>query len=73
MTAIQDNLQSSNETYSKSFDKGHLALPPAKKYLVGKLLLPCIFGLSQSDEESLVWMRGSIRLLRLGLNLEMHM
>jgi carbonic anhydrase len=35
-TALQENLAASNEKYAASFDKGHLALPPAKKYLVGK-------------------------------------
>lgn len=39
-TDIQDNLTSSNEQYASSFDKGHLALPPAKKYLVGKRTVP---------------------------------
>jgi len=34
-TAIQENLVKSNEAYAASFDKGDLALPPAKKYLVG--------------------------------------
>ena len=31
------NLESGNEKYASSFDKGDLALPPAKKYLVGEL------------------------------------
>jgi carbonic anhydrase len=30
------NLVSSNEKYASTFDKGDLALPPAKKYLVGE-------------------------------------
>jgi len=34
MSAIQKNLVDSNAAYASSFDKGHLALPPAKKYLV---------------------------------------
>lgn len=34
MSAIQQNLRESNQKYVSSFDKGHLALPPAKKYLV---------------------------------------
>lgn len=34
-TPIQQNLVSSNKTYAASFDQGHLALPPAKKYAVG--------------------------------------
>ncbi|KAM3418688.1 Carbonic anhydrase [Cercospora zeina] len=33
-TDIQKNLASKNEQYSSSFTQGHLALPPAKKYLV---------------------------------------
>jgi len=33
-SAIQKNLESQNASYAASFDKGHLALPPAKKYLV---------------------------------------
>jgi len=33
-TSVQKNLIESNEKYVSSFDKGHLALPPAKKYLV---------------------------------------
>jgi carbonic anhydrase len=32
------NLVSSNEKYASSFDKGDLALPPAKKYLVGEYI-----------------------------------
>jgi carbonic anhydrase len=34
MTAIQQNLEAASEKYSSTFDKGTLALPPAKKYLV---------------------------------------
>lgn len=33
-TPIVKNLTSSNQTYASTFDKGTLALPPAKKYLV---------------------------------------
>jgi len=33
-TPIQENLVSSNKAYAASFTKGHLALPPAKKYAV---------------------------------------
>lgn len=36
-TPIQQNLVNSNEQYASSFNKGHLALPPAKRYLVGKM------------------------------------
>ena len=34
MSAIQNNVEAASAEYSASFDKGHLALPPAKKYLV---------------------------------------
>jgi hypothetical protein len=34
MSAIQSNVEAASAEYSASFDKGHLALPPAKKYLV---------------------------------------
>ncbi|KAL6244327.1 hypothetical protein RBB50_008569 [Rhinocladiella similis] len=34
MSGIQKNVEASSEKYSSSFTKGHLALPPAKKYLV---------------------------------------
>ena len=34
MSAIQNNVETASAEYSASFDKGHLALPPAKKYLV---------------------------------------
>ncbi|KAH7417200.1 beta carbonic anhydrase clade D [Cadophora sp. MPI-SDFR-AT-0126] len=33
-TPIQENLVSSNKAYAASFNQGHLALPPAKKYAV---------------------------------------
>lgn len=35
-TDNQKNLVSKNEEYASSFTKGDLALPPAKKYLVGE-------------------------------------
>ena len=35
-SAVQKNLVSSNEKYAASFKEGDLALPPAKKYVVGK-------------------------------------
>jgi len=35
-TPVQKNLISSSENYASSFTQGNLALPPAKKYLVGK-------------------------------------
>lgn len=35
-TPIQQNLQTKNAEYVSKFDKGHLALPPAKSYLVRK-------------------------------------
>ncbi|KAL2152223.1 hypothetical protein VTH82DRAFT_5407 [Thermothelomyces myriococcoides] len=34
MSAIQQNVEAASASYSATFDKGHLALPPAKKYLV---------------------------------------
>ncbi|KXJ89051.1 carbonate dehydratase [Microdochium bolleyi] len=34
MSAIQDNLKKANAEYASAFDKGHLPLPPGKKYLV---------------------------------------
>jgi hypothetical protein len=36
MTAVQQNLTDKSAEYASSFDKGDLALPPAKKYLVRK-------------------------------------
>ena len=36
-TPIQENLVKSNEEYAASFKDGDLALPPAKKYAVGKI------------------------------------
>ncbi|PGH13717.1 hypothetical protein AJ80_06222 [Polytolypa hystricis UAMH7299] len=33
-TPIQQNLESKNVEYAAAFTKGHLALPPAKKYLI---------------------------------------
>ena len=35
-TEIQINLLNKNTEYASNFDQGHLALPPAKKYAVGK-------------------------------------
>jgi len=34
MSAIQKNVEAASASYSASFTQGHLALPPAKKYLV---------------------------------------
>jgi hypothetical protein len=34
-TPVQKNLIASSEEYASSFKHGDLALPPAKKYLVG--------------------------------------
>ncbi|KAI8281747.1 hypothetical protein K4K60_003983 [Colletotrichum sp. SAR11_57] len=34
MSDIQKNVEAASESYSSGFTKGHLALPPAKKYLV---------------------------------------
>ncbi|KAK4126416.1 carbonic anhydrase-like protein [Parathielavia appendiculata] len=33
-TPVQRNVESASARYAASFDKGHLALPPSKKYLV---------------------------------------
>lgn len=35
-TEIQKNLVEKNAEYARTFDKGDLALPPAKKYLIRK-------------------------------------
>ena len=34
-TPIQQNLVAKNKEYASTFTKGHLALPPAKKYTIG--------------------------------------
>jgi hypothetical protein len=34
MSPIQKNVEAASDSYSSSFTQGHLALPPAKKYLV---------------------------------------
>ncbi|KAI4594096.1 hypothetical protein KJ359_008638 [Pestalotiopsis sp. 9143b] len=34
MSTLQQNLEKSNAQYAAQFTKGHLALPPAKKYLI---------------------------------------
>ncbi|WWC70561.1 uncharacterized protein I206_104512 [Kwoniella pini CBS 10737] len=34
MTQLTENLKAKNAEYASSFVKGHLALPPAKKYLI---------------------------------------
>lgn len=34
MSAIQQQVEQASSQYSSSFTQGHLALPPAKKYLV---------------------------------------
>ena len=36
-TPVQENLVNSNQEYAASFKDGDLALPPAKKYAVGRL------------------------------------
>lgn len=35
-STIQKNLIEKNEQYASNFTEGHLALPPAKKYAVGR-------------------------------------
>ena len=37
-TAVQQNLVDKNAEYASGFQEGHLALPPAKSYAVGKCL-----------------------------------
>ena len=37
-TEIQQNLEKKNAEYASNFKEGHLALPPAKKYAVGRSL-----------------------------------
>lgn len=34
MSAIQKNVEASSAQYASTFTQGHIALPPAKKYLV---------------------------------------
>jgi len=34
-TSVQKNLEEKNAVYASGFDKGDLALPPAKSYIVG--------------------------------------
>lgn len=53
-TPIQENLVSSNKAYASSFTKGHLALPPAKKYAVGSFLSS--FHSSQSRRSSNIYL-----------------
>ncbi|KAI1264097.1 carbonate dehydratase [Xylariaceae sp. FL1019] len=53
-TDIQKNLVEKNAEYASSFDKGHLALPPAKKYLVltcmdARIDPAAAFGISLGD------------------------
>lgn len=35
-SVLQKNLVEKNEQYASNFKEGHLALPPAKKYAVGR-------------------------------------
>ena len=42
-TEVQKNLEAKNAAYAAAFTKGHLPLPPGKKYLVGAWLLYCGF------------------------------
>ncbi|KAI1821241.1 beta carbonic anhydrase clade D [Xylaria intraflava] len=53
-TEIQKNLVTKNGEYASTFDKGHLALPPAKKYLVvtcmdARIDPAAAFGISLGD------------------------
>lgn len=34
MSSVQSNIEATAASYSAGFTKGHLALPPAKKYLI---------------------------------------
>ncbi|KAI1437986.1 beta carbonic anhydrase clade D [Xylaria sp. CBS 124048] len=51
---LQKRLVETNEAYASTFDKGHLALPPAKKYLVvtcmdARIDPAAAFGISLGD------------------------
>ncbi|PGG95773.1 carbonic anhydrase [Blastomyces parvus] len=53
-TPIQQNLHDQNAQYAESFNQGHLALPPAKKYLVltcmdARIDPAAAFGISLGD------------------------
>ncbi|EGC45546.1 carbonic anhydraes family protein [Histoplasma capsulatum var. duboisii H88] len=53
-TPIQQNLHDQNTQYANTFDQGHLALPPAKKYLVltcmdARIDPAAAFGISLGD------------------------
>ncbi|KAI0203749.1 beta carbonic anhydrase clade D [Astrocystis sublimbata] len=53
-TGIQKNLVEKNAEYAQKFDQGHLALPPAKKYLVltcmdARIDPAAAFGISLGD------------------------
>ncbi|GAP87290.1 putative carbonate dehydratase [Rosellinia necatrix] len=53
-TGIQKNLAEKNAEYARTFDQGHLALPPAKKYLVvtcmdARIDPAAAFGISLGD------------------------
>ena len=46
-TEIQINLLNKNTEYASNFNQGHLALPPAKKYAVGKSHMPSFNAVSE--------------------------
>ncbi|KAI0457760.1 beta carbonic anhydrase clade D [Xylaria acuta] len=53
-TEIQKNLVEKNAEYAQAFDQGHLALPPAKKYLIltcmdARIDPAAAFGISLGD------------------------
>ncbi|MCJ1486226.1 hypothetical protein MMC06_006403 [Schaereria dolodes] len=53
-TPVQQNLVSKNEEYASNFAEGHLALPPAKKYIVvtcmdARIDPAAAFGISLGD------------------------
>lgn len=57
-TSIQENLITSNKKYASTFDRGDLALPPAKKYLVCEY--PTNVERTQSDGEKVTCMDARI-------------
>lgn len=42
MSEIQRNLKERNTKYASGFTQGDLALPPAKKYIVGRCSSSCL-------------------------------
>lgn len=48
-TSVQKNLVDQNQKYQSGFTQGHLPLPPAKKYAVGKSRLALLGEYFQSS------------------------